>query len=292
MTSTLSSMASALPNDAFRATMPLAWLEPILADWRVPAAVAVVYGATVVALNPTKAQAAANRGKGSGPLMTAAVFLHNVVLCAFSAWVFVGAAPIFARNLLADPSVATWCDRSGAYWTEALGYYTWVFYLSKYWEILDTVIILAKGKQSSLLQTYHHIGAILCMHVNYYTASTPVVFFVIFNSFIHTIMYLYYALTTAGISPPGKKYLTRMQISQFVVGMSMALSFLVLEAVHGEGSCLKNRQWNRFAILFNVAYLIPLTYLFVDFMWRTYGRSRPAATKPKADGGKAHLKEE
>lgn len=48
-------------------------------------------------------------------------------------------------------------------WEEGLAFYGWLFYLSKFYEVIDTAIIIAKGKKSSLLQTYHHAGAMICM---------------------------------------------------------------------------------------------------------------------------------
>ncbi len=52
---------------------------------------------------------------------------------------------------------------TGRIWNEGLAFYGWIFYLSKFYEVLDTFIILAKGKLSSTLQTYHHAGAMMCM---------------------------------------------------------------------------------------------------------------------------------
>ncbi|ORZ39703.1 ELO family [Catenaria anguillulae PL171] len=287
-----------LSSPEFVQSLALSGLEPILRDWRYPLGIGALYLAAVTVINPTRGKPTSS--KLSGPLFTAAVFLHNLSLCIFSAWVFLGTAPIYARNLFREPSIETWCDVNGSFWAESLGYFTWVFYLSKYWEILDTVVLLAKGKKSSLLQSYHHFGAIVCMHINFYTSSTAVTFFVLFNSFIHTLMYAYFSLMTIGIRPPGKKYLTRMQISQFLVGMTSALSFLVFEAMK-PGSCLRDPKWNRRAILVNVAYLIPLTYLFVDFFVRTYyGRATSqqpkktvsGSTKSRKSVGVEHLKEE
>ena len=51
----------------------------------------------------------------------------------------------------------------GRMWNQGLAYLGWIFYLSKFYEVLDTAIILAKGKKSSTLQTYHHAGAMMCM---------------------------------------------------------------------------------------------------------------------------------
>lgn len=79
------------------------------------------------------------------------------------------------------------CDSNNALWeTTDFPYYTYTFYLSKFYEVVDTVIILAKGKRGAsskiretsereltpvtvmqqtvaLLQSYHHTGAIWTM---------------------------------------------------------------------------------------------------------------------------------
>lgn len=76
----------------------------------------------------------------------------------------------------------------GRLWNEGLAFYGWFFYLSKFYEVLDTVIILAKGKKSSTLQTYHHAGAMMCMWAGIRFMSTPIWIFVFLNSAIHALM--------------------------------------------------------------------------------------------------------
>lgn len=76
----------------------------------------------------------------------------------------------------------------GRMWNEGLAFYGWLFYLSKFYEVLDTLIIIAKGKKSSFLQTYHHAGAMLCMWAGIRFMSPPIWMFVFVNSFIHAIM--------------------------------------------------------------------------------------------------------
>lgn len=76
----------------------------------------------------------------------------------------------------------------GRIWNEGLAFYGWLFYLSKFYEVIDTFIILAKGRKSSFLQTYHHAGAMLCMWAGIRYMSPPIWMFVLVNSFIHTIM--------------------------------------------------------------------------------------------------------
>ncbi|KAM4054787.1 GNS1/SUR4 family protein [Hirsutella rhossiliensis] len=113
----------------------------------------------------------------------------------------------------------------GRIWNEGLAYYGWIFYLSKFYEVLDTFIILAKGKYSSTLQTYHHAGAMMCMWAGMRYMSAPIWMFVLVNSFIHSLMYAYYTLTAFSIKVPmaAKRTLTTLQITQFLVGASYAI---------------------------------------------------------------------
>ena len=56
-----------------------------------------------------------------------------------------------------------------------------------------------------------------------------------------------------------------MQITQFLLGMTIALIYLFVPGcvtTHGA----------QLAVWVNVAYLFPLTYLFVDFAKRTYSK--------------------
>lgn len=76
----------------------------------------------------------------------------------------------------------------GRIWNEGLAFYGWIFYLSKFYEVLDTLIILAKGRLSSTLQTYHHAGAMMCMWAGMRYMSPPIWMFVFVNSGIHAMM--------------------------------------------------------------------------------------------------------
>ncbi|KZF24055.1 hypothetical protein L228DRAFT_244925 [Xylona heveae TC161] len=116
----------------------------------------------------------------------------------------------------------------GRLWNEGLSFYGWLFYLSKFYEVVDTAIILAKGKRSSSLQTYHHAGAMMCMWAGIRYMAPPIWLFVVANSFIHTLMYTYFTLTALHVKVPWviKRTLTTMQIAQFVIGASFAATHL------------------------------------------------------------------
>lgn len=76
----------------------------------------------------------------------------------------------------------------GRLWNEGLAYYGWIFYISKFYEILDSLIVLAKGKRTGFLQTYHHAGAMMAMWAGIRYMSPPIWMFTFINSGLHTLM--------------------------------------------------------------------------------------------------------
>ncbi|QMW47199.1 hypothetical protein G4B11_010678 [Aspergillus flavus] len=188
-------------------------------------------------------------------------------------------------------------------WDRGIDYYMWMFYMSKFYEIVDTMLLLVKGKKSSFLQTYHHAGVMLCTWAGVRYVSPPGLIGLMLNSVIHTIMYLYYTLTTIKVSIPGflKRILTGMQIAQFILGSILAWSYIFISydasiwpplasinnkreenrgnesrtniLFHEDNSqlipCLDN-SGQVLALLLTTVYLIPLTFLFVRFFIRSY----------------------
>jgi hypothetical protein len=116
----------------------------------------------------------------------------------------------------------------GRIWNEGLAFWGWWFYLSKFYEVLDTAIILAKGKRSTTLQKYHHAGAMLSMWAGMRFMSPPIWMFVLVNSGIHAMMYTYYTVAALGYRVPNavKRTLTTLQITQFIVGVVYAACHL------------------------------------------------------------------
>lgn len=103
----------------------------------------------------------------------------------------------------------------------------WLFFFSKIIELADTVFFILRKKDSQVtfLHVYHHATMI----INWWMAAKYVPigqsFFVgMVNSFIHTLMYVYYAL--AALGPKWQKYLwwkrymTKLQLAQFVMIVS------------------------------------------------------------------------
>ncbi|KAI1854922.1 hypothetical protein JX265_002561 [Neoarthrinium moseri] len=229
-------------------------------DPKVPITIAATYAISAKLLNSYNKS---NGKKPWGISKTAPfrifVILHNVFLAVYSAWTFVGMLGALRRSIVSPTGPNGWAGTvdsfcklngpaglgnaatyyqeqnawetspsrvdAGRLWNEGLAFYGWIFYLSKFYEVLDTFIILAKGKLSSTLQTYHHAGAMMCMWAGIRYMSAPIWMFAFVNSFIHAMMYTYYTVTAFNIRVPTaiKRSLTTMQITQFLVGASYAM---------------------------------------------------------------------
>lgn len=225
------------------------------------------------------------------PLFKLFVLLHNLFLCLYSVWTFFGMLSSFGRYILkmqlrtqSDSTLMNFiyavCDiEEGVFQQNThdhnLTIFGWWFYILKFYEVVDTVIILLKGRPLSLLQSYHHAGAMMCMWSGIRFQSPPIWIFVVFNSLIHSLMYFYFTLACLKIRVPifVKRVLTSMQISQFVIGGSLAVfhAFIMYEDFNNKTttSCIASAD-QLLPLVINVAYLTPLTMLFAAFYIESY----------------------
>jgi len=212
-------------------------------------------------------------------LFQAVVILHNLILCLFSAVVFISVFPELVRQLQGPDRIRVLFDHSCGFYHKVLGIWAWIFYISKYYELIDTLILLLKGKPSSFLQTFHHTGAIICMWALTVSRNPTVWIFVSFNSFIHTWMYLYYLLTCFGYYSPWKRLLTNLQITQFAIGNPLGILTLVcgymVDIPHKSDRLAQilgiSNLWSQtIALSGNIVYVSALIALFLDFSRKTY----------------------
>lgn len=107
--------------------------------------------------------------------------LHNSILAAYSAWTFVNSVPIMHKRFSNGdiPIVKRICCANRQIFDDGMDRLVYLFYLSKFYEVIDTAIILAKGKKSPLLQTYHHAGAMLCVFAGSKYKAVPIWLFVV-----------------------------------------------------------------------------------------------------------------
>lgn len=277
--------------------VPLGDWYPFFMQWQLPVAVSALYVILACWFNPpagkvsrmeAKRQNLQQTEKSAKPTrktiftpMTMFVIFHNVVLAIYSMWAFKGVFPLFVRGIWDKGLHEGLCDLDGSLWNQALFTHCYLFYVSKYYELLDTAIIILKGRRATVLQIYHHAGVILVMYCACYCACAADVFIVWENSGVHSVMYTYYALTAMGFNPPGKQYLTMLQIFQFLFGQLFVVIYMVIP------SCQTEYQRN---FLWAISiYLVPLMYLFLQFFRETYQKKQAAvAVVDSSKKEKAH----
>lgn len=112
----------------------------------------------------------------------------------------------------------------------------WWYYFSKFTELIDTIffVLRKKNDQISTLHVIHH--GCMPMSVWFGVKFTPgghSTFFGLLNTFVHIVMYSYYFLAAFGpkVQPYlwWKKYLTSLQMIQFLFVMIHAFQLLFIE---------------------------------------------------------------
>merc|ERR1711865_1323164 len=137
-------------------------------------------------------------------------------------------------------------------------YPAYAFHFSKYVEYLDTVWLVLKGKEVSLLQKFHHFGAAYDTYFGLYFQNEGYYVFILLNSFIHTVMYAYYAATAAGFKFKAKFVITMMQITQFLVGFYIVWPYISIPCYAADPGMV-------FSFWFNYAYVGSVLLLFLNF---------------------------
>merc|ERR1712151_706239 len=98
--------------------------------------------------------------------MTAAQAAHNLILCVGSLVMAVGTlVEVVQRSSVEEPSVRwLFCESTTTQPSGPLWFWSYIYYLSKYYELLDTVLqLLAKGRPPPhfFLHVYHHAVVLL-----------------------------------------------------------------------------------------------------------------------------------
>lgn len=117
-----------------------------------------------------------------------------------------------------------------------LRYFTYVHYLSKYFDYCDTWFIILRKKQNQLsfLHVYHHssIGIVWGLLLHNGVGNGTGTFGCLLNSIIHLMMYSHYLWTSFGYNNPFKKLVTQSQISQFYLLFAHSIFVLLYENVY------------------------------------------------------------
>ncbi|KAK9303420.1 hypothetical protein QLX08_004903 [Tetragonisca angustula] len=152
----------------------------------------------------------------------------------------------------------------------------WWYYFSKFTEFFDTIffVLRKKNNQVSRLHVIHH--GVMPISVWFGVKFSPgghSSFFGMLNTFVHIVMYSYYFLAALGpkIQPYlwWKKYLTALQMVQFVLVILHAFQLLFIEC-----------DYPKVFVWWIGMHAVMFYFLFRDFYLQTYKKSKTAAKTP------------
>ncbi|TPP65765.1 Elongation of very long chain fatty acids protein 4 [Fasciola gigantica] len=164
---------------------------------------------------------------------------------------------------------------------EKLVHSLWLFHISKLVECLDTVFFILSGKLRLVtwLHVYHHSTMIPYTWVLAKWIPGGQAFnLVLTNGSVHVVMYTYYAL--AALGPAWRKYLwwkrylTILQMIQFVYGIASCIGSVYLDCAY-----------NPSVYYFSIVYIFTILGCFYNHYHQTYraGREHEKRNQPCLD---------
>ena len=180
-------------------------------------------------------------------------------------------------------------DRSTSPRSMAIAAAMWHYYFSKIIELLDSIFFILRGKYNQLtfLHVYHHSSMIMMgwIMANFAPGGNSV-FGPALNCDIHVLMYSYYFLASFGPKMQKylwwKKYLTRLQITQFFINLGFLLNY-----IRDPTQC----EWSLELTYIKSILMISFLVLFMNFYIQTYvfRKKKPIMNGKATTNGKATM---
>jgi fatty acid elongase 3 len=254
---------------------------------QIPIVISVIYLTTLFSLKSFMNDRKALSLKGFS-------FIHNIILTVWSLSMFLGAS---YGAILKYKASGFWaglvCEQHPDPMEGPLFYWSYIFYLSKFYELVDSYLLVLKKKPLIFLHVFHHfIMPFVCwagLEGKWTMALWTSCFW---NSFVHVWMYYYYAVSTIGYNPWWKRYLTILQIYQFVSGVFYTAIYFhyyfvkVSWVTQGssisisvEKGCTGDLGPILFMFSVNISFLVLFSKWYVDNYYETAARSRSRNTQ-------------
>lgn len=198
-------------------------------------------------------------------------FVWNIMMSLLSGYMFIGTASTLYENMMREPNVPAllMCDPEASL-SRNMEYWTYLFYLSKFVEYIDTVFLILRKKQVIFLHWYHHMVTCTIVWTSWlYQVPADQWIGPLTNTFVHIFMYAYFALTEVGLSRKWGKYITMVQLAQFYLCVA---AFVIVGTGFLLGHC--NGHGQTFIWLM-------LQYVMFLFLFMRLDKQRKAALAKK-----------
>eukprot|EP01104_Vermistella_antarctica_P005319 TRINITY_DN157_c1_g1_i1.p1 TRINITY_DN157_c1_g1~~TRINITY_DN157_c1_g1_i1.p1 ORF type:complete len:324 (+),score=70.42 TRINITY_DN157_c1_g1_i1:154-1125(+) len=169
-----------------------------------------------------------------------------------------------------------------------LDFYIYLNYALKYYELLDTVFLVLKKKELQFLHVYHHVSTTILCFYEFHGKVSMQWTIIVMNLTVHVVMYYYFLRTTFGARLWWKKYLTIMQITQFVIDLTI-IYLTVFWYVGGMLSTGIEVHGSFTGATVGTFVITSFFALFIQFFSKTYGPRAgaiPSLTGKAAKKGK------
>jgi len=162
--------------------------------------------------------------------------VHNLNMTLISLVCFCGTMYEVARIFWASqPGYGLFnlvCDPKIEYNHGKHTFWMYVYYLSKYVEYFDTVFIVLRRSELRFIHTYHHVITMMITYYSLFCEATGPWLIISLNTFVHIVMYYYYMLVTLDVKDiPWKNSLTDIQLTQFVLDITMLCVYIYWDLV-------------------------------------------------------------
>jgi len=225
-----------------------------------------------------------------GSDLKTAQFMHNVNLVAGSLIMLIGSLyATFERsqkqedltfgkpNLFGAVPMFMFCEDFNIS-SPSLYYWSYIYYLSKYYELLDTFLQLARGKPppNFVLHVYHHALVLIMAWSWVQTKQSLQLIGLWFNTAVHVVMYSYFLQRTITKRiPRWKAFVTLFQIFQFAT--SLVCTAITLYLAYGPA---QHRCAGMGALFGNLIFNLTLLQSFVKVY--NSGKKKTPSMKVKA----------
>jgi len=190
--------------------------------------------------------------------------LHNLVLVVFSFCTMIGVLHAAYLQTAEQGFMSLMCERTNHAVEGRIGFWIYIFYLSKYYETVDTVLMALRKKPIIFLHIFHHMIVILVtwkwLDDQWLNGSW---WCTLVNSLVHFFMYYYYLIASLGHTVWWKKYITQGQIVQFFTGFFVVSFWFIIRSQY---KC----QGGLPAAVFSHSMNCLMIILFFRFYFMTY----------------------